>query len=112
MCQLKDKMQMLQLTKVLSGLKLGAQGHLIVSSPNNLQEIKDKKKNQTGSVTPSENVHVAKNHQSKTQSFERVSLQLQTKGQRQVRASVIVKDAMVTGRKSRILGYMSSGERV
>lgn len=39
---------MLQLTKVLSGLKLGAQGHLIVSSPNNLQEIRpegqDKKK--------------------------------------------------------------------
>lgn len=54
------EIKMLQLTKVLSGLKLGAQGHLIVSSPNNLQEIRsegqDKKKKKIRQV-PTTQLH-------------------------------------------------------
>lgn len=43
----RNKCETILLTKVLSGLKLWAQGHLVISPANNLYRMKQRKKNKT-----------------------------------------------------------------
>lgn len=103
-------------TKVFSRLKLWAQGHLIVSSANNLN-TKQEEKDRTIKFSKTKNLNKKKKsvvlsdiyffpcHSQELHEdlWQHVSA-IRTSGQRQVLASVMVKDAMVTGRKSSILG--------